>query len=255
MSQSTSEVIVVTGTGTNVGKTIVTAAIAANACGAGRSVAVVKPAQTGVTYDMAGDVETIGRLVGAGSSLAPSLTLRELIRYDHPLAPATAARLADREALTLPEATATITALAQKHDLVVVEGAGGLNVRFSEAPVWTIADLASGLDAGVVVVSTPGLGTLNHTSLTLEAMALRGLRSLGVVIGAWPATPELADRTNLEDLARLTGAPIAGAIPADVAGMSNRDFHKGALTWLSPALGGTFDGADFAASHDAKDLL
>lgn len=256
MTSSTSTpIVIVTGTGTDVGKTIVTAAIAANACGAGSSVAVVKPAQTGVTYDMAGDVEVVGRLVGAGSSLAPSLTLRELIRYDHPLAPATAARLASREVLTLAEATATVTALAEAHDLVVVEGAGGLNVRFSDEPLWTLADLASALDAPIVVVSQAGLGTLNHTSLTLEAAALRGLRVAGVVIGAWPDDPDLAARTNLADLARLTGSPIAGAIPEGSGALDSKEFHAGAQQWLSPTLGGTFDGADFTATHDAKDLL
>lgn len=254
-SSTPPRILIVTGTGTDVGKTIATAAITANACGAGRSVAVVKPAQTGVSYDMAGDVDVVGRLVGAGSSLAPSLTLRELIRYDHPLAPATAARLAGRESLTLAEATATITALTQTHDLVVVEGAGGLNVRFSEDPQWTIADLSTALDAPLVVVCQAGLGTLNHTSLTLEAAALRGLQVAGVVIGAWPTHPELAERTNLSDLARLTGSAIAGAIPAGVAALDSQAFHAGAQQWLSPALGGAFDGADFTATHDAKDLL
>jgi dethiobiotin synthetase len=254
-SSTTPPIIVVTGTGTDVGKTIVTAAIAANACGAGSSVAVVKPAQTGVSYDMAGDVEVVGRLVGAGSSLAPSLTLRELIRYDHPLAPATAARVAGRESLTLAEATARVTALAEGHDVVVVEGAGGLNVRFSDEPQWTLADLASALDAPIVLVSHAGLGTLNHTSLTLEAAALRGLRVAGVVIGSWPADPDLAALTNLDDLALLTGAPIIGALPEGLAALDSQAFHAAAQQWLSPALGGRFDGADFTATNDAKDLL
>jgi dethiobiotin synthetase len=245
MTSSTSPtILVVTGTGTGVGKTITTAALAANACGSGRSVAVVKPAQTGVSYDMAGDVDDIGRLVGARLLPAPSLTLRELIRYDHPLAPATAARIAGREALTVAEVSATVTALTQTHDLVLVEGAGGLNVRFSDEPPWTVADLAGALDAPIVVVCTAGLGTLNHTSLTLEAAALRGLRVAGVVVGA-----------NLDDLARLTGTPIAGAIPDGAARLDSPAFHNGAQTWLSPALGGSFDGADFTATHDAKDLL
>lgn len=248
-------VVVVTGTDTDIGKTIVTAAIAANACGASKTVAVIKLAQTGASYDMAGDVDVIGRLVGAGSSLAPSLTLRELIRYDHPLAPATAARVSGRESLTLAEALATIQQLARSHDVVVVEGAGGLNVRFSDDPPWTIADVAAGLNADTVVVTAAGLGTLNHTSLTLEALALRGGRCAGVVIGAWPSDPDLAERTNLHDLAALTGTPLAGAIPVGAAALRSSDFHAQARRSLSPALDGTFDGADFTATYDAKDLL
>jgi dethiobiotin synthetase len=247
-------ILLISGTGTGVGKTVVAAAVAANASATG-SVAVVKPAQTGVSFDMAGDIDVVGRLVGAGSSLAPSLTLRELIRYEHPLAPATAARLEGRETLTLAEAAATITKLADEHDLVVVEGAGGLAVRFSDDPVWTLADLAVEVDGEVVVVAAAGLGTLNHTSLTLEALALRGGRSAGVVIGAWPTDDGLAERTNLDDLAALTGSPIAGAVPDGAAELGAAQFHALAAACLSPALGGVFDAADFRSAHDPKDLL
>jgi dethiobiotin synthetase len=247
-------IIVVTGTSTGVGKTVVSAAIAANAS-TGGSVAVVKPAQTGVSYDMAGDIDVVGRLVGAGSSLAPALTLRELIRYEHPLAPATAARLEGRETLTLAEAGTTIAKLASEHELVVVEGAGGLAVRFSDDPVWTLADLAVQIDGEVVVVAAAGLGTLNHTSLTLEALALRGARCTGVVIGAWPREEGLAERTNLDDLAMLTGSPILGAVPEGAADLAPSPFHTVASTSLSPALGGEFDAADFRANHDLKDFL
>jgi dethiobiotin synthetase len=247
-------ILIVSGTGTDVGKTIVTAALAACAAERG-SVAVVKPAQTGVGYDMAGDIDVVGRLVGAGSSLAPSLSLRELIRYEHPLAPATAARLEGRERLTLAEAVASIRNLADQHDLVLVEGAGGVAVRFSDDPVWTIADLAVALDSDVVVVAAAGLGTLNHTSLTLEALALRGARCAGVVIGAWPDEAGLAERTNLDDLERLVGAPIAGALPAGAAALAPAAFHAMAAAALSPALGGRFDAADFRAAHDPKEVL
>jgi dethiobiotin synthetase len=247
-------ILIVSGTGTDVGKTMVTAALAACAAERG-SVAVVKPAQTGVSYDMAGDIDVVGRLVGAGSSLAPSLSLRELIRYEHPLAPATAARLEGRECLTLAEAAARIGTLAEQHDLVLVEGAGGLAVHFSDDPVWTVADLAVALDADVVVVVTAGLGTLNHTSLTLEALALHGARCAGIVVGAWPADPGLAERTNLDDLEQLAGGPLAGVVPAGVADLSPAEFHAMAATALSPALGGRFDAADFRAAHDPKEVL
>jgi dethiobiotin synthetase len=249
------EVIIITGTSTEVGKTVTASAIAANASGAGRSVAVVKLAQTGVSYDMAGDIDVVGRLVGAGSIIAPALHLRELIRYEHPLAPATAARLAGREALTLAEAAGTIRKLAEDHDTVVVEGAGGLNVRFADDPVWTLADLASELDAPVLLVAAAGLGTLNHTSLTLEALALRGIRSLGVVIGSWPAQDGLAERTNLVDLALLTGQPVVGVLPEGLARLDAKDFHAAVRPALAPSLYGTFDAADFQATHDPKDYL
>src|SRR5690242_13795471 len=99
------DVLVVTGTGTGVGKTVVTAALAALALAAGRRVAVLKPAQTGVTEAEPGDLEDVRRLVGEHQNL----TARELARYPDPLAPATAAARAGRPPVT-PEATAAAAA-------------------------------------------------------------------------------------------------------------------------------------------------
>ncbi len=96
--------------------------------------------------------------------------------------------------------------LAADRDLVLVEGAGGLLVRYDEEGA-TIADLAHALAAAVLVVVDPALGTLNHTALTLEAMAHRGLSLAGVVIGAWPAEPDLAvpqQRPGPRDAGRTT---------------------------------------------------
>ncbi len=104
----------------------------------------------------------------------------------------------------------------------------------------TIADLAVMLDAPVLVVTTPGLGTLNHTALTLEALSTRRLRAAGVVIGAWPAEPGLAERANLTDLAVIAGRPLAGALPAGAARLSRAGFLAAARAGLSPAFGGTF---------------
>jgi dethiobiotin synthetase len=126
-------------------------------------------------------------------------------------------------------------------DLVLVEGAGGLLVRYDPAG-GTIADLAGMLDAPVLVVTTAGLGTLNHTALTLEALSTRRLAAAGVVIGAWPANPGLAERANLIDLAVIAGQPLAGALPAGAARLSRGDFLAAARAGLGPALGGTSAG-------------
>jgi len=125
---------------------------------------------------------------------------------------------------------------------VLVEGAGGLLVRFAEDG-WTLADLARALDAPVLVVATAGLGTLNHTALTLEVLAGRGVRLAGVVIGAWPAAPDLAARANVVDLEVISGRALGGALPE---GASNwADFLSAARHGLAPAYGGVFDAADF----------
>ncbi|NGO69864.1 dethiobiotin synthase, partial [Streptomyces sp. SB3404] len=166
--------LVVSGTGTEIGKTVTTAALAACAARAGRSVAVLKAAQTGVAPDEPGDAAEAARLAG------PAVTAAEVARYPEPLAPATAAQRAGLPGVTPDEIEAAARKLAAAHDLVLVEGAGGLLVRF-DAAGSTLADAARLLAAPVLVVAEPGLGTLNATALTGEALRARGLRGAGVV--------------------------------------------------------------------------
>ena len=227
----------VTGTGTGVGKTVVTAAVAALAAARGSRVAVVKPAQTGARPDEPGDLDEVRRL-------AAVTDLHEHARFPDPLSPAAAARHRGLPPVDLYDSAATVRTLAADRDLVVVEGAGGLLVRYDEEGT-TIADLARTLSADVLVVVDAGLGTLNHTALTLEAMADRGLRLAGVVVGAWPAEPDLACRSNVRDLETLAARPLAGALPAGAGALDPVDFLLAARAGLAPALGGTFDAADF----------
>ncbi|MCG6498449.1 dethiobiotin synthase [Kitasatospora sp. A2-31] len=238
-------ILFVTGTGTEVGKTVTTAAVAAAAVRAGRRVAVLKPGQTGVGPDEPGDVHEVTRLVGA------PLTTRELVRYPEPLAPDTAARRSGRPYLSPDRAAAAVAELADGHDLVLVEGAGGLLVRYDEEG-RTLADQAAavralGLPAEVLLVATAGLGTLNITALTAEALAARGLPLFGVVIGAWPGSPGLADRCNLADLPKAAGAALLGALPERAAGAG--DFAALAYAALAPELHGGWDAAEFAAAN------
>ena len=107
--------------------------------------------------------------------------------------------------------------LAGTHDLVLVEGAGGLLVRYDQQGT-TLAELpaalrALGLDSAVLLVTAAGLGTLNTTELTAEALRARAVPLLGLVIGSWPAEPDLAARCNLVDLPLVAGAPLLGALP------------------------------------------
>jgi dethiobiotin synthetase len=235
-------VLVVSGTGTEVGKTVVTAAVATLAAARGSSVAVVKPAQTGVRPDKPGDLDEVRRLSGVTD-------LHEYARFPDPLSPAAAARLAGLPPLDLAKAATRIRALAAERRLVLVEGAGGLLVRYDEDGA-TIADLAHELRAPVLVVAHPALGTLNHTALTLEAMAGRGLDLAGVVLGSWPAAPDLAARCNIRDLETLAARPLAGALPEGAGRLHPAEFLTVARATLAPALGGTFDAADFRREHD-----
>lgn len=228
-------VLFVTGTGTGVGKTVVTAAVAALALDRGARCAVVKPAQTGVAPGEPGDLADVTRLAGVSEVV-------ELVRYPDPLSPAAAARLsrlAPLDPVVLYDAV-----LRLDHDLVLVEGAGGLLVRFDEDGT-TLADLARGLHAAVLVVVGAGLGTLNHTALTLEAMAHRGLDLAGLVLGSWPADPGLAERSNVRDLETLAARPLLGAVPEGSGTLGREAFLQVARAGLGPQLGGAFDARAF----------
>ncbi|MFF7853620.1 dethiobiotin synthase [Streptomyces sp. NPDC007904] len=230
-------VLVITGTGTEVGKTVVTAAVAAAALSAGRSVAVLKAAQTGVGPGEPGDAAEVARLAGA-------VTTAELARFPDPLAPATAARRAGRAPVHPHEVAEQAAKLATEHDLVLVEGAGGLLVRF-DAAGGTLADAAGLLSAPVLVVASAGLGTLNVSELTVRELRGRGLDVAGLVIGSWPARPDLASRCNLADLPDVTGVPLLGAVPAGSAALDPAGFRAAAPHWLSPRLDGTWDAEAF----------
>jgi len=225
-------VLAVTGTGTDVGKTIATAAIAALCPDV---VTVMKPAQTGVTLRQAGDVDVVKHLV-------PHVETLELVRYPEPLAPATAARRSGIPTLGLGEVAEGIE--EADADLVLIEGAGGLLVRFSDEPVLTFADLLAQLKIPTVLVVQAGLGTLNHTALTLEVMAMRGIECQGLIIGSWPLEFDLAMVENLHDLGEL-GTPIVGVLPAGVGKLVAGAFEQAARRSLSPVLGGEFDAAKF----------
>jgi dethiobiotin synthetase len=213
--------VVVTGTDTEVGKTVVTAALAALGRARGEKVAVVKPVQTGVRDGEPGDLDEVRRLSGVHD-------LHEFARFPEPLAPATAARRAGVTPPTVTQLAERVRALADR-DLVLVEGAGGLLVRFDQAGA-SIADLASLLGAPTVVVTRAALGTLNHTALTCEALRARGVRCLGVVIGAWPSRPDLPAECNLDDLPRYAGVPLLGRLPEDAGRLDAADFAKLATT-------------------------
>ncbi len=222
-------ILVVTGTGTGVGKTVVTAAIAALARARGDRVAVVKPAQTGVGQDTP-DAGTIRRLSGVTDT-------HELARFPDPLSPEAAARAAGLPPLDMRAAAGYVARLAQARDLVLVEGAGGLLVRYDAAGA-TIADLASELAAPALVVTEAGLGTLNHTALTCEALAARKIANAGVVIGSWPRHPGLAELANLEDLEVLASEPLAGVLPEGSGRLGPAEFLAVAQAGLGPRLGG-----------------
>jgi dethiobiotin synthetase len=215
------EVLYITGTDTGVGKTIATATLASAFSAAGRSVAVYKPTQPGLE-DGRGDIDTVARLAGVSA-------VSEGIRLKFPMAPVPAA---EREGVTLPPAATHIKRigeLASDHDTVLVEGAGGLLVELDHDGA-TLPDIF--VPGGrFLVVCRAGLGTLNHTMLTLEALRTRGRPVGGLIFGSWPHPASEIEHSNRAYLENLK-VPVLGAIPAGASNIAPDHFRKAASEWL-----------------------
>lgn len=199
-------VLVVTGTDTGVGKTVATAALASHARQAGMDVAVCKPVQTG-TRDGDDDLAEIARLSGVTELVG-------LARYPLPMAPAAAAERAGTPLPSAADLRGLVRGVDRPGRLTLVEGAGGVLVELADGG-YTLRDLAVDLGAAALVVVGAGLGTLNHTALTLEALAAQRVPCAGLVIGSWPAEPGSVAQSNRVALARL--APVRAALPAGAA--------------------------------------
>ena len=192
----------ITGTDTGVGKTEVTAAIARRWRREGRSFAVCKPVATGAVAD---DTRRLG--LAAGDADLAAITP---FVFAEPAAPPVAARLAGRT-LTLEELSGAVERRKQGVEAVLVEGVGGLLCPLTDTE--TVADLVGRLDLAMVVVARRGLGTLNHTLLTLEIARRRGLRVRGVVVNETSPVTSAAERTNVEELSRRLFVPVLAVIP------------------------------------------
>jgi dethiobiotin synthetase len=199
----------VTGTDTGVGKTTVAAAILAATRRRGLRVLATKPVESGcVDPAHPADGELLRAAAGGGQPLDEVCPLR----LAAPLAPAIAARRAGR-ALDLDAIVRPLRALlARDADLLLVEGAGGLLVPLTDGA--TIADLAVAVAAPLLLVARDALGTINHTSLSIEAARARGLTVRGVVLSSGPAPTPAADvADNVRAIESLTGVPVLGHLP------------------------------------------
>ena len=193
----------VTATDTGVGKTVVTAGLALALAARGHSVGVAKPVQSGARADdPAGDAMLLKRWVGlaeAPGELAPA-------SFAEPLAPLAAARLEGRT-VDREQVVERVRALAARYELLLVEGAGGLMVPVGET--WTVADLALDLGYPLLVVARPGLGTVNHTTLTVLVARQLGLDPAGVVLNGDDSSRSM----NAALIERLAGVPVVGQTP------------------------------------------
>lgn len=202
----------VTGTGTEVGKTVVAAALARTATASGERVAVFKPAVSGIDElgEEIADHELLRLAAGSMQSdeeIAP-------YRYGPAVSPHLAAELA-RERIDPARLAAAARAAGDRSDLLVCEGVGGFLVPL--APGYLVRDLARDLGLPVVIAAPPGLGTINHTLLTAEAVRGAGLELGAVVLTPWPDGPSAMEQSNRSTIGALTGTEVLTLPEIDLA--------------------------------------
>jgi dethiobiotin synthetase len=193
----------VTATDTGVGKTVVASAIAATLSERGERVAVFKPAVTGLAEidSPLPDHELL--IASARSPQLPSEVAP--YRFDPPASPHLAAEL-ERVRIEAERIVAAARSAAARADVLIVEGVGGLMVPLSAS--YMVRDLAVDLGLPLVVAARPGLGTINHSLLTLEAARAVGLAVAGLVLTPWPEDPDAVQRSNLETIASVGATPV-----------------------------------------------
>jgi dethiobiotin synthetase len=199
----------VTGTDTGVGKTVVAAAILARLRELGVDVRAVKPLITGLEDPPDPDWPPDHELLARAAGCEPAQVI--LAGFGPPVSPHLAIELAGVAAPTLGWLADGVRAIARPGVVTVVEGVGGLLVPLG--PGADVRDLAVALGLPLVIAARPGLGTINHTLLTLEAARSAGLSVAGVVLTPWPPEPTVIQRSNRETIARLGEVDVAALAP------------------------------------------
>jgi dethiobiotin synthetase len=203
--------VFVTGTDTDVGKTWVAAGLTTALRRRGLGAVYFKPIQSGCPQEGERLIPTDARLARDLAGLQEPLDLLTPIALGLPLAPGVAAAQAGVK-VDPGRMAAALRELARRYEFFVVEGAGGLYVPLIGLD-FLVLDLIRWLALPLVVVAKSGLGTINHTVLTVKAALAAGIKVAGIILNRYPEKPSLAAETNPGVIAALTGVPILGRLP------------------------------------------
>jgi dethiobiotin synthetase len=223
--------VFVTGTDTEVGKTVLAAAIIAAAVERGMRVAAFKPVVTGINepegpawprdHDLLAQVANAGQ---APEEIAP-------YTYEPAVSPHLAQQLAGDD-IDPDDLVAKAQAQAERADAIVVEGVGGLLVPLAKE--YLVRDFAGELSLPVVIAARPGLGTISHSLLTIEAARAVALRVQAVVMTPWPDEPSTMERSNMETIERFGEVPVIGLPHTDPSRLAEAGSVLPVSDWLSP---------------------
>ncbi len=195
--------IFITGTGTEIGKTVIAGGFAASLKQSGTNVGVMKPISAGDTAD--------ARFLKHAAQIDDELPLINPIALRHPLAPSVAARIEERK-IDLSHIDTAVAKLQQKYNFLIVEGVGGIAVPILDD--FLVVHLINKLQLPILIVAQVGLGTLNHTLLTVGFARQFNIQIAGIILnGLRPEIAGLAEATNPLEIERLTDVPVIGVVP------------------------------------------
>jgi len=197
--------VFITGTDTEIGKTAVTAGLATVLKQRGRNVGVMKPVAAGSRADAI--------MLQKSAYIPDALDEINPIYLENPLSPNVAAQI-ESKTLDINQIKTTYNILAKRHDLMLVEGVGGLLVPLLDT--YSVADLIGQLNLPIIIVARAALGTINHTLLTIEAAQRRNLNIIGIIYNtASPQVNTIAAQTSPEIITRISQIPSLGTLPFD----------------------------------------
>ncbi len=198
--------IFITGTDTGVGKTTVSEALSFLLREKGHSVGYFKPVETGCNKKCE-DADLLSKTTGQ--------SLDEVLCYSfkEPVAPLVAERIENKK-ISLEKIKEHFERLKYNYEYLIVEGAGGILVPITEenGKIYTYLDLVEILEIPSIIISRAGLGTINHTVLTVEVMKKRGIKIEGIVMNGFSRNPDIAEKTNPQIIEEMTNIPVVAKI-------------------------------------------
>ena len=236
--------IFITGTDTEIGKTVIAGGLAAALKAAGVNVGVMKPIASGGVEHKGQIVSEDAIFLKYAAQVDDALDLINPICLRHPLAPSVAAEI-EGMSIDLQQIDDAFAELCQRHEFIVVEGVGGIAVPICEEML--VANLAQRFQLPLLIVARPNLGTINHTVLTVEFAKSYDLEVCGIVLNAsQEGFKGLAEETNPKELERLTHLPILGTVPFNERLQGNIPD----LEFLSQFIGGHIDWKGLVGAND-----
>jgi dethiobiotin synthetase len=222
----------VTGTDTGAGKSVVAAAICAALAARGERVAAYKPVVTGLDEPTQGGWPPDHELLAAVASAGQTAADVSPVTFGPPVSPHYAAELAGAGPLDPAGLVAAAQRAADRAELLVCEGVGGLMVPLT--PGYLVRDLAVELGLPLVIAARTGLGTISHSLLTAEAARAAGIEVVGVVMTPWPDDPQPIELSNRDTVERLAGVPVSGLLATTPDALAEAGADLPLDRWLGP---------------------